>query len=1081
MNKLKLLWIGDDYRVKTGYGRVAKELFLHLKDNYDIINYSINCQGISKEYHVIDSNDGTQFGFNKLPAVIDAVKPSVIILLNDSNIIFHWLQRIKAKSNFYKFCKIIPYVCTEYIGIPDEEIVLYNTMTHGLFAMANFTIDEFIKRGYKHGTFRLSHGYSKGIAHLDKKLAKKKLGIPEDTFVFFSGSKNQPRKRLDIIIRAFVEFLKTHNKNVLLMLNCGLVDSGWNIKNLYTRLCKENNIENIERYLYLCSSNVNDPNKNDEELTVIYNACDVGITTSTGESFGLIPFEQSSLGVPQIIPNWGGIIESIKYGCIKVDTNDFYVYPVILQSANGEARTVYYKDVTSAMEIYYKNTILYNEHTIEVKKNVENYEWKTIADQFNSFISTIDIPNIKSICKNCIFCCVFNQERYINMFLLMLESIFIYGELDNDIEILVYTSTLFMKRIKQSHLFNEEKIKFEINDTYDTADKACKSRLDLFNLNSVLNYTKILYLDIDIIVKGDINTLFDVCKEDILYTVREGELDHTRVTLGVKHDVPFWGRHLFSDSEIESIEDKTAFTSGILLFNNCEKIKFLFNRVVEDILTREPTLAPNLLFNDQPFIVYNAFKYKLYNNKILSSIVVNDDENINSDKLIHHFPDNTGIYEGKIKRMNNFLTKLKDVTIDNIVGKTIEYINNNLMPIIKHCGEVLEGNIFTHHHSCNYTDLFVNKVKNISSLLLNKNITNVMEIGFNSGFSTLLMLLTNPIVSVDCYDLGEHLYTMPCYEKMKETFGSRINITIGDSVKTLPNVKNVYDLINIDGGHLTEIANSDIINSYRLSKQGTLLIMDDYNFDNLHSLWDDYIVKYNLKKLDVTLYDCIYHDIKYVDTTLDTALEIYCINLEKNIDRKNRIEIEMKKSNLKYSFYTAIDGKTIEFEEYRHILSDFAIKKISDPNKNLGKDMTYGAAGLIITTLNLWKTIYKPCIIIEDDITLDTDFDNKLSVLLDELPRDWDILYLGHSKYPRIKQISKNLWTADKVYGTFGYVINPKYINKIINCISKFNFQIDTELSVINKNSNAYVAWPPIITHEDVFESTIQIENHKST
>ena len=38
MNKLKLLWIGDDYRVKTGYGRVAKELFLHLKDNYDIIN-----------------------------------------------------------------------------------------------------------------------------------------------------------------------------------------------------------------------------------------------------------------------------------------------------------------------------------------------------------------------------------------------------------------------------------------------------------------------------------------------------------------------------------------------------------------------------------------------------------------------------------------------------------------------------------------------------------------------------------------------------------------------------------------------------------------------------------------------------------------------------------------------------------------------------------------------------------------------------------------------------------------------------------------------------------------------------------
>ena len=219
MNKLKLLWVGDDYRVKTGYGRVAKELFLHLKDNYDIINYSINCQGISKEYHIIDSNDGTTFGFNKLPTVIDIIKPNLIILLNDSNIIFHWLEYIRTKSSYYKYCKIIPYVCTEYIGITDEEIDVYNTMTHGLFAMANFTIDEFIKRGYKHPTFRLSHGYSKSITHLDKKLAKKKLGIPEDTFVFFSGSKNQPRKRLDIIIRAFVEFLKTNNKNVLLMLN----------------------------------------------------------------------------------------------------------------------------------------------------------------------------------------------------------------------------------------------------------------------------------------------------------------------------------------------------------------------------------------------------------------------------------------------------------------------------------------------------------------------------------------------------------------------------------------------------------------------------------------------------------------------------------------------------------------------------------------------------------------------------------------------------------------------------------------------------------------------------------------------
>lgn len=100
--------------------------------------------------------------------------------------------------------------------------------------------------------------------------------------------------------------------------------------------------------------------------------------------------------------------------------------------------------------------------------------------------------------------------------------------------------------------------------------------------------------------------------------------------------------------------------------------------------------------------------------------------------------------------------------------------------------------------------------------------------------------------------------------KLKETFGERLKIIIGDSTKTLPNISDKYDLIHIDGGHSTKVAESDIINSYRLSKEGTILIMDDYDFHNLHTLWDSYIIKYNLKKLDINIYDTPHHDIKYI-------------------------------------------------------------------------------------------------------------------------------------------------------------------------------------------------------------------------
>jgi lipopolysaccharide biosynthesis glycosyltransferase len=126
-----------------------------------------------------------------------------------------------------------------------------------------------------------------------------------------------------------------------------------------------------------------------------------------------------------------------------------------------------------------------------------------------------------------------------------------------------------MNIIKQSHLFNDEKIKFEINDTYNNIDKACKSRLDLFNLHSIINYNKILYLDTDILIKDNIIKVFDICKEDILYVLQEDIL-YVLQEGNICNNTDHWGKTLFGD-EITNYNDNSAFTSGILLFNNCEK------------------------------------------------------------------------------------------------------------------------------------------------------------------------------------------------------------------------------------------------------------------------------------------------------------------------------------------------------------------------------------------------------------------------------------------------------------------------------------------------------------------------------
>ena len=246
---------------------------------------------------------------------------------------------------------------------------------------------------------------------------------------------------------------------------------------------------------------------------------------------------------------------------------------------------------------------------------------------------------------NCIFICVFTQLKYVEMLFLLLKSIILFGNLDDNTEILIYTSTQF-RDIIESKLENNSKIKFEVNDNYHNIDKACKARLDLFNLESVKRYDKILYLDTDIIIKDSINKVFEVCKDDILYVLEEGSIDHPKCG-------EFWGKSLFG-KEINYYEDKSAFTSGILLFKNSKKMKDLFDIIIQDIKKR------NHSFYDQPHIVYNAFKFNLFNNKILKSYACTNVTDIHVDKVIFHFPGAPGVYIKKIPKMREFLKECSE-------------------------------------------------------------------------------------------------------------------------------------------------------------------------------------------------------------------------------------------------------------------------------------------------------------------------------------------------------------------------------------------------------------------------------------
>ncbi len=226
----------------------------------------------------------------------------------------------------------------------------------------------------------------------------------------------------------------------------------------------------------------------------------------------------------------------------------------------------------------------------------------------------------------------------------LLESINVFGDLSDNTDILIYTTTEFANIIKSSK-FYLPKIKFELSDDKNNIVESCKARLDLFNLASVKSYSKILYLDTDILVKRPIESLFELALDDILYVLEEGV---------IHHDSDSWGKTLFG-SEIQLYKDKSGFTSGILLFKNCEKIKWLFKKISEDMILRPYTFG----CVDQPYFVYNAFKYQMFNNKVLKKYVANHNYDGFNELIIHHFPGTPGKHEDKLRIMTEFLEYLR--------------------------------------------------------------------------------------------------------------------------------------------------------------------------------------------------------------------------------------------------------------------------------------------------------------------------------------------------------------------------------------------------------------------------------------
>jgi len=103
-----------------------------------------------------------------------------------------------------------------------------------------------------------------------------------------------------------------------------------------------------------------------------------------------------------------------------------------------------------------------------------------------------------------------------------------------------------------------------------------------------------------------------------------------------------------------------------------------------------------------------------------------------------------------------------------------------------------------------------------------------LEVGFNAGHSSALMLLANPRLTIRAFDNCAHAYTRPCLEFLNDTFDNRVEIVEGPSQLTVPqDCQSGYDLLHIDGDHSYSAVRADLTCSLQKAAHNAIVIMDD--------------------------------------------------------------------------------------------------------------------------------------------------------------------------------------------------------------------------------------------------------------
>jgi len=396
-SKLSVMLVSTHVHQFTGYSKVSYGILQELSKQpwMDVTHFGFQrFHEVGVEYRPYPSNvqviDAASlekpiqqgFGYALLPEVIRRQQPNVVIVYNDLYVVSKFLEEIR-KSGIPRTFQIWVYCDQVYTTQSQAFLDILNRDADRIFAFTPYWKKTLKDQGITRPIDVLPHGFfSKQIFQVPKELARKQLNLPKDMFLFLNLNRNQPRKRYDLLIMAFVELIvKYPTKPLFLLCICDKGEKGgWWLFELFANELKFRGITNIEPFASRLIITAQNMSFKDEDINLFYNAADAGISTADGEGWGLCQFEQMGVGVPQVVPDIGGFKEFCnKDNTILVKPKNRYYLPTVFSPVGGEAHACDPHDVCLAIEELLLDSDKRQAMGKKSKETVMSYTWEKAA------------------------------------------------------------------------------------------------------------------------------------------------------------------------------------------------------------------------------------------------------------------------------------------------------------------------------------------------------------------------------------------------------------------------------------------------------------------------------------------------------------------------------------------------------------------------------------------------------------------------------------------------------------------------------------------------------------------------------